>query len=230
MLVDIQPSTCRASNLLLSSWSLGSDPLLTRICATELCRSHPLTTTSFDDKVRGMDLQQDLEKAAFDSRVDGVVDQFHHRVGRRAVVGEERGGDSRVDPLADGHTLGHSSSKSIPDSPFEFLIASFDRPCGLKGTSSFQPESSPIVPAEIGRLREEIKGLVEQLRLTHALPTSGSQDSSHDSEVDAFAGVDQDFDRNLQPLTEFGLIDRIHINPDALDLQLEFPAADVVAR
>src|SRR5712692_9784714 len=99
MLVDIQPSTCRASNLLLSSWSLGSDPLLTRICATELCRSHP-------------------------------------RVGRRAVVGEERGRDSRVDPLADGHTLGHSSSKSIPDSPFEFLIASFDRPCGLKSTSS----------------------------------------------------------------------------------------------
>src|SRR5216683_757795 len=34
MLVDIQPSTCRASNLRLSSSSLGSDPLLTRICAT----------------------------------------------------------------------------------------------------------------------------------------------------------------------------------------------------
>src|SRR5712692_10402090 len=149
MLVDIQPSTCRASNLLLSSWSLGSDPLLTRMCATELCRSHPLTTTTFDDKVRGMDLQQDLEKAAFDSRVDGAVDQFHYRVGGRAVVGEERGGDSRVDPLADGHTLGHSNSKSIPDSLFEFLIAAVDRPRCLEGTSSVQPESDAIVFAQI---------------------------------------------------------------------------------
>ena len=47
------------------------------------------------------------------------------------------------------------------------------------------------MPAEICRLREEIKGLVEQLRLTHALPTSGSQDSSHDPEVDALAGVEE---------------------------------------
>src|SRR5260370_20024081 len=222
-----------------------------------------------------MDLHEDVEKAALDSGVDGVVDQVHHRVGGRAVVGEERGGDCWVDSLADGHTLGHYSSKSIPDSRFEFSIAAFDRPRGLKGTSSFQPESSPIVPAEISRLREEIKGLVEQLRLTHALPPSGSQDSSHDPEVDAFAGVEefphfsplflagygvlsveqsghfghelslcseepraidvlwvvvQYFDRNLQPLTEFGLIDRIHINPDALDLQLAVPAADVVPR
>jgi hypothetical protein len=34
----------------------------------------------------------------------------------------------------------------MPDSHFEFSIAAFDRRRGLKGTSSFQPESSPIVP------------------------------------------------------------------------------------
>src|SRR5260370_33617177 len=69
-----------------------------------------------------MDLHEDVEKAALDSGVDGVVDEFHHRVGRRAVVGEERGGDCWVDSLADGHTLGHYGSESIPELPFRFPI------------------------------------------------------------------------------------------------------------
>ena len=155
------------------------------------------------------------------------------------------------------------------------MIAPFDRSRGLEGTSSIQPESGSIVLAQIGRLPKEVKGLVEQLRWTRALPTSGSQDCSHDVEIDAGAGVDefpqfpsilltgqrvrsveqgshfghelslcckqpgpidllgvvhQNFDRNLQPSTELGLINRIHINPDPLDLELEFPAADVLAR
>src|SRR5438552_16639770 len=84
-----------------------------------------------------------------------------------------------------------SSTKSIPDSPFEFLIAPFDRSRGLEGTSSIQPESGSIVLAQIGRLPKEVKGLVEQLRWTRALPTSGSQDCSHDVEIDAGAGVDE---------------------------------------
>src|SRR2546428_4120590 len=48
--------------------------------------------------------------------------------------------------------------------------------------------------------------------------------------IDILCVVHQNFDWNLQPLTEFGLIDRIHVNPDALDIELEFPATDVVAR
>ena len=131
------------------------------------------------------------------------------------------------------------------------------------------------MPVQIGRLAEEVKGLAEQLRSTRGLPTSSPQDSSHNVEIDTWAGVDefpqlppilltgqrirsveqsghfghelslccenpgaidilcvvhQNFDWNLQPLTEFGLIDRIHVNPDALDIELEFPATDVVAR
>ncbi len=31
--------------------------------------------------------------------VQGVVDKFHHRVGRRSIVGKERGGDLGIDPF-----------------------------------------------------------------------------------------------------------------------------------
>jgi hypothetical protein len=73
-----------------------------------------------------MDLKQDLERAVLEARVDGVVDQLHDRVGRRAVVGKERGGDGRVDSLADGHTLSHISWKSILDLPFQLPVAAFN--------------------------------------------------------------------------------------------------------
>jgi len=69
-----------------------------------------------------MDLEQDFELAALQARVDGIVDQFHDRIGGRTVVGKERGCDGRVDPLANGHTLSHVPWKSIPDSRFDFPI------------------------------------------------------------------------------------------------------------
>jgi hypothetical protein len=72
-----------------------------------------------------MDLDEDFERGALDSRVDGIVDQFHHRVGRRPVIGKERGSDGRIDPLADGYALSHSSWKSIPDWLSEFSISTF---------------------------------------------------------------------------------------------------------
>src|SRR5437867_12310420 len=83
-----------------------------------------------------------------------------------------------------------SSPKSIPDSPFEFLVAAFDRSRGLEGMSSIQPASGPILPVQIGRLAEEVKGPAEQPRSTRGLPTSSTQDSSHDVEIDTRPGVD----------------------------------------
>src|SRR5712691_8301527 len=90
-------------------------PTPTQVIALELGRPHALPTPSFDDEVGRMDLQQDLELAAPQARVDRVVHQFHYRIGGGAVVGKERRCDRRVDPLANGYSLGHSTWKSIPD-------------------------------------------------------------------------------------------------------------------
>src|SRR5207244_7288957 len=84
-----------------------------------------------------------------------------------------------------------SSPKSIPDSPFEFLVAAYDRSRGLAGMSSIQPESDATLPLPIGRLAEEGKGLAEQLRSTRGLPTPSTPDDTHDAETDTPPGADQ---------------------------------------
>src|SRR5439155_25523035 len=96
-----------------------------------------------------------------------------------------RGAESRRLPLP------ITGAAVLPDSPFEFLITAFDRPCGIESMSSIQPESAPSLLAQIGRFAKEREALVQQLRLTPALPTSGSQNPSHDVEIDAPIGVDE---------------------------------------
>ena len=84
-------------------------PAPTKVVALELGWPHALPATGLDNEIRRMDLQEDFERRSREARIDGVVDQLGDRIGGGPVVGEERGGNRWVDPLADGDTLSHST-------------------------------------------------------------------------------------------------------------------------
>ncbi|HCG01449.1 MAG TPA: hypothetical protein DEV93_13000 [Chloroflexi bacterium] len=72
---------------------------------------------------------------------------------------------------------------------------------------------------------ERVRSVEQSGHLGHELGLS----REHSGAVNFLGVIDQDLDRNLQPATKLGLVDRVHINPDAVDFKCKLLPADVAA-